>query len=118
MSYIFLVKSFMSDLIEKEQGILPDNNEKKSTRKKISLKIKKQDINKENNVISSELKPSTETQNSNEANKKQTENNQTNEKAEIMTPTINISDMTMCINTESTNNNEINNEKYPQNYYK
>ena len=105
----------MSDLIEKEQGILPDNNEKKSTRKKISLKIKKQDINKENNVISSELKPSTETQNSNEANKKQTENNQTNEKAEIMTPTINISDMTMCINTESTNNNEINNEKYPQN---
>ena len=105
----------MSDLIEKEQGILPDNNEKKSTRKKISLKIKKQDINKENNVISSELKPSTETQNSNEANKKQTENNQTNEKAEIMTPTINISDMTMCINTESAHNNEINNEKYPQN---
>ena len=95
----------MSDLIEKEQG----------TRKKISLKIKKQDINKENNVISSELKPSTETQNSNEANKKQTENNQTNEKAEIMTPTINISDMTMCINTESAHNNEINNEKYPQN---
>ena len=105
----------MSDLIEKEQGILPDNNEKKSTRKKISLKIKKQDINKENNVISSELKPSTETQNSNEANKKQTENNQTNETAEIMTPTINISDMTMCINTESAHNNEINNEKYPQN---
>ena len=105
----------MSDLIEKEQGILPDNNEKKSTRKKISLKIKKQGINKENNVISSELKPSTETQNSNDANKKQTENNQTNEKAEIMAPTINISDMTMCINTESTHNNEINNEKYPQN---
>ena len=45
----------MSDLIEKEQGILPDNNEKKSTRKKISLKIKKQDINKENNVITTFL---------------------------------------------------------------
>ena len=105
----------MSNPVEKEQDVFPDNSAKKSTRKKISLKIKKQDTNKENDVLSSELELSKAAQNSGDTNKEQIENGQTKEKTEITLPTINISDMTMCVNTENTQNNEISNAKYQQN---